>query len=179
METQNQHPAREYVRQQIATMDQGEAPLSYAVQVNLEKAIFIHAIERCKSKGTTPSWENSIFRHIYKQRWSTIISLLKDPNCPLRKMIHDKKVKSWAVPSMGPCKLWPNGPYHRTLEKRKVEDAHRQALASEDKEGYVGMFKCAKCKSMKTTYYQMQTRSADEPLTTFVTCFNCNNRWKF
>jgi hypothetical protein len=28
-------------------------------------------------------------------------------------------------------------------------------------------------------YYQMQTRSADEPMTTFVSCLNCNNRWKF
>ncbi|BGP36215.1 transcription elongation factor TFIIS [Rhodotorula kratochvilovae] len=28
-------------------------------------------------------------------------------------------------------------------------------------------------------YYQMQTRSADEPMTTFVTCLACSNRWKF
>ena len=41
-----------------------------------------------------------------------------------------------------------------------------------------GMFKCNKCKSMKTTYYQMQTRSADEPMTTFVTCNNCGAKWK-
>ena len=41
-----------------------------------------------------------------------------------------------------------------------------------------GMFKCNKCKSMKTVYYQMQTRSADEPMTTYVTCTNCNFKWK-
>lgn len=40
-------------------------------------------------------------------------------------------------------------------------------------------FKCGKCGQRKTTYYQMQTRSADEPMTTYVTCLNCNNRWKF
>jgi len=28
------------------------------------------------------------------------------------------------------------------------------------------------------TYYQLQTRSADEPMTTFVTCLTCNARWK-
>ncbi|KAG4389708.1 hypothetical protein AAZX31_06G135200 [Glycine max] len=40
-------------------------------------------------------------------------------------------------------------------------------------------FKCGRCGQRKTTYYQMQTRSADEPMTTYVTCCVCNNRWKF
>ncbi|KAI9156906.1 hypothetical protein LWI28_013889 [Acer negundo] len=40
-------------------------------------------------------------------------------------------------------------------------------------------FKCSRCGQRKTTYYQMQTRSADEPMTTYVTCVNCNNHWKF
>eukprot|EP00434_Breviolum_minutum_P033973 symbB.v1.2.030064.t1/scaffold3340.1/size58798/3 len=42
-----------------------------------------------------------------------------------------------------------------------------------------GMFTCGKCKGNKTTYFQMQTRSSDEPMTTFVTCLTCGNRWKF
>lgn len=40
-------------------------------------------------------------------------------------------------------------------------------------------FRCGKCGQRRCSYYQMQTRSADEPMTTFVTCLNCNNRWKF
>ncbi|CAH2058809.1 unnamed protein product, partial [Thlaspi arvense] len=40
-------------------------------------------------------------------------------------------------------------------------------------------FKCGRCGQRKCTYYQMQTRSADEPMTTYVTCVNCNNHWKF
>jgi len=40
------------------------------------------------------------------------------------------------------------------------------------------MFKCGKCGKRETTYYQMQTRSADEPMTTFHTCTNCGSRWK-
>ena len=39
-------------------------------------------------------------------------------------------------------------------------------------------FTCGKCKSKACTYYQLQTRSADEPMTTFVTCTCCGNRWK-
>eukprot|EP00033_Pygsuia_biforma_P004572 GCRY01005014.1.p1 GENE.GCRY01005014.1~~GCRY01005014.1.p1 ORF type:complete len:299 (+),score=52.81 GCRY01005014.1:144-1040(+) len=40
-------------------------------------------------------------------------------------------------------------------------------------------FQCGKCKKRKCKFYQLQTRSADEPMTTFVTCVNCGNRWKF
>ena len=39
-------------------------------------------------------------------------------------------------------------------------------------------FQCWKCKGRKCTYYQMQTRSADEPMTTFVSCLSCANRWR-
>ncbi|CAM9988249.1 unnamed protein product [Phaeothamnion confervicola] len=45
--------------------------------------------------------------------------------------------------------------------------------------GTEGMFECGRCKSKKTTYFQKQTRSADEPMTTFVTCKNCGKNWKF
>jgi len=36
-------------------------------------------------------------------------------------------------------------------------------------------FKCRKCKSEKTSVSQAQTRSADEPMTTFVTCLECGS----
>lgn len=42
-----------------------------------------------------------------------------------------------------------------------------------------GQFPCGKCKTLNTTYFQMQTRSSDEPMTTYVNCLNCGNRWKF
>jgi len=41
-----------------------------------------------------------------------------------------------------------------------------------------GMFKCVKCKSWKTSYVEKQTRSADEPMTIFVTCHFCGNVMK-
>ncbi|XP_018567907.1 transcription elongation factor S-II [Anoplophora glabripennis] len=41
------------------------------------------------------------------------------------------------------------------------------------------MLKCGKCKKRNCTYNQLQTRSSDEPMTTFVLCNECGNRWKF
>lgn len=40
------------------------------------------------------------------------------------------------------------------------------------------IFKCSKCGQRKTSYRQLQTRSADEPMTTFVTCV-CGHNWRF
>jgi transcription elongation factor S-II len=37
---------------------------------------------------------------------------------------------------------------------------------------------CGKCKQKKVSYSQAQTRSADEPMTTFCECTVCGNRWK-
>jgi transcription elongation factor S-II len=40
-------------------------------------------------------------------------------------------------------------------------------------------FRCGKCKKRECTYYELQTRGADEPLTVFVSCTSCGNRWRF
>ena len=44
-----------------------------------------------------------------------------------------------------------------------------------------GLLQCPKCKKRQTTYYQKQTRSADEPMTTFASCLTdtCLHRWRF
>ena len=57
------------------------------------------------------------------------------------------------------------------IKRDKVKYETRMAAATDT-------FKCRKCTSTECTYYQMQTRSADEPMTTFVSCINCGNRWK-
>lgn len=41
------------------------------------------------------------------------------------------------------------------------------------------LLKCGKCGKRNCAYNQIQTRSADEPMTTFVLCNECGNRWKF
>jgi transcription elongation factor S-II len=38
---------------------------------------------------------------------------------------------------------------------------------------------CGKCGAKETEYTQRQTRSADEPMTTFCTCTKCGARWRF
>lgn len=53
------------------------------------------------------------------------------------------------------------------------------ALGAGEPEAETDAFQCGRCKNFKTRYRQAQTRSADEPMTTFVTCTVCGNKWKF
>lgn len=57
---------------------------------------------------------------------------------------------------------------------------HQEELTAQQKKArQEQLLTCTLCQSQQCTYYQLQTRSADEPMTTFVTCHNCGRRWKF
>jgi transcription elongation factor S-II len=47
-----------------------------------------------------------------------------------------------------------------------------------DKSAATDMFRCSKCGKRECTYYEMQTRSADEPMTQFIRCLNCGKQWR-
>lgn len=64
-------------------------------------------------------------------------------------------------------------------DRKLAEEALFKARGATSAQAETDMFKCGKCQGRKCTYFQMQTRSADEPMTTFVTCVNCGNHWKF
>ncbi|KAG9118631.1 RNA polymerase II elongation factor [Ceratobasidium sp. 392] len=67
--------------------------------------------------------------------------------------------------------------------KQKNDQINQQnvhnALGAGEPEAETDAFQCGRCKNYKTRYRQAQTRSADEPMTTFVTCTVCGNKWKF
>ena len=53
-------------------------------------------------------------------------------------------------------------------------DAARLAIKEGTK---TDLLKCGQCKKSNCTYNQLQTRSADEPMTTFVMCNECGHRY--
>ncbi|KGG51962.1 transcription elongation factor [Mitosporidium daphniae] len=68
-------------------------------------------------------------------------------------------------------------------ERRKEDDRINKenllkARAAKDNESETDMFQCSRCKQRKCKYFQLQTRSADEPMTTYVTCIHCGHRWR-
>ena len=69
--------------------------------------------------------------------------------------------------------LWSEAIEHVTLQRLKKETSTIDPDTAPD-----GAFTCGRCRSRKTTYYQLQTRSADEPMTNFISCLKCGKRWK-
>lgn len=76
-----------------------------------------------------------------------------------------------------------------TDEELKSEDRRREEIELEKenmKRAQVPMgqksisdsLECGRCKKKMVSYTQAQTRSADEPMTTFCECMNCGKRWK-
>ena len=65
--------------------------------------------------------------------------------------------------------------WHELIERKIKRD---ESKMNHRVEASTDMFRCKKCKSKRCTYYELQTRSADEPMTTFVTCLVCQKRWK-
>ncbi|KAN0045386.1 hypothetical protein ACTA71_005763 [Dictyostelium dimigraforme] len=67
-------------------------------------------------------------------------------------------------------------------ERKKLDKFNTEAsMLGQNNEATTDQFQCGKCKQRKCTYTQLQTRSADEPPTTFVKCCvkGCGNRWRF
>jgi len=141
--------------------------------MNIEKSVF----NWCVKNMSAPSWENKKFVMKYKLKVKTIIFNLRQEPSHLFERIASGEVKTSRIPYMYPDELWPGGPWDLAQQELKVK-ALKMDLANDRLEDYSSMFKCGKCKSDKTTYYQLQTRSADEPMTSFHTCLKCGNRWK-
>lgn len=71
----------------------------------------------------------------------------------------------------------------KSAEQRKKDEAFekenmKNAQVPQAEKSISTEFKCGKCGQRKVSYSQAQTRSADEPMTTFCECTVCGNRWK-
>jgi transcription elongation factor S-II len=64
-------------------------------------------------------------------------------------------------------------------EAKMIKENMDKAMVAQEEKSISTSLRCGKCGQRKVTYTQAQTRSADEPMTTFCTCLNCGNRWKF
>ena len=145
---------------------------------NLEKSIFNFAIRNAKEKKIVRKWDNNHFVILYLNKYRAIFANLNIQshvcNNVLLQKVNDGDIPAHSVAAMNDREMFPEKWKGMIEDKIKRDNnMYKENLAAATDE-----FKCYKCKKRQCTYYQMQTRSADEPMTTFVTCLNCGNNWK-
>jgi transcription elongation factor S-II len=139
--------------------------------LNLEKGIFNYTLKEADRHKIVKKWDNKYFVQIYFNHLRSIISNLKKD---VIKQITDGTVKPHVVAFMTHQELCPEK-WNKLIEAKSKRDKNKFET---NMSAATDVFTCRKCKGNQCTYYQMQTRSADEPMTTFVTCLLCSSRWK-
>ncbi|KAH8179390.1 transcription factor s-II (TFIIS), central domain-containing protein [Sarocladium implicatum] len=69
--------------------------------------------------------------------------------------------------------------HQRKLDLEMEKENMKKAQVPMAEKSISDSLECGRCKQKKVSYTQAQTRSADEPMTTFCECLHCGNRWKF
>jgi transcription elongation factor S-II len=146
------HPLRDLIRSKFESEE-------------IEHAILTRSVSDAQKWFIDIDWTNSVFVDMYRSR---AVSLYRYRDLA-KNMTATEFVDSTAV-DLNP-KRW-SSIIEALIEKEK-------AMYSKKSTASIFMY-CSSCKiKTKCDYYQLQTRSADEPMTTFVTCLECDKRWKF
>jgi len=144
----------------------------------LERCIYNGAIREAERRHVGASWTHPPFVHLY-QMHARHISANFHPDSYVQNKELFQKYKKGEVTLENMAEMntydlfetrWKDSFEQQQIrEKRQLEG---------DKSMATDQFLCTRCWKRECTYYEMQTRSADEPMTIFITCLNCGKHWR-
>lgn len=144
----------------------------------LERAVYNQVIGSSIRDKIPRTWEHPIFKQRYTHKVMSVQFNLRHPTNGqvLMGRLKTRGITfSWLCQAE-PIDLFPDH-WAPIIKRVALKQLKRQMTVDVDSIPD-GAFTCSKCRSKKCQYTQLQTRSADEPMTTFVCCYNCNNKWK-
>jgi len=148
------------------------------VSRKIEKGVYNYVIGVSKKKNIQRSWENTMFVNLYRSKilsvYSNIDSETYIGNKTLLSSIKSGEIDPEKVGFLSVYDIFPDN-WKELLNIKSKRDKIKYELKPE---AMTNLFKCRKCGSRETSYYEVQTRSADEPMTQFITCLTCSNRWR-
>lgn len=160
--------AREYVFDKLSN-----AGFTTDVARELEQSIMTYTKTKCKQKNIKVfAWSNVCLRRIYIRKMRMI---LNNAVFILEK-VNTGEICVDAIVSLEHQTLKPElwDPIIERIKKRAIN-----TMIADSEERYDGLLQCQECRCWNTRYIEFQTRSADEPLTVFATCLDCNINWRF
>jgi DNA-directed RNA polymerase subunit M/transcription elongation factor TFIIS len=144
----------------------------------LERCIYTAALRTADQRHIGKIWSHKPFVDLYEAVAKHIVANL-NPRCYVENTELFDRYKAGLITfedisCMDPYQMFETR-WHDSFvaqqmrEKRQLEG--NKAMATD-------RFLCGRCHKRECTYYEMQTRSADEPMTIFITCLNCGKHWR-
>jgi len=168
---QNPDNFRENIRKKLAVFfEKSENKDKHAS--NLEKGVHNWALKEATNRKVVKKWDNPFFIQIYLDHLRSIYINLKNER--LVKMVLNGELKSHEIAFMPHQEMEPER-WEELIKAKSIRDQNK----FEDRlEAMTDTFTCRKCHSKRCSYYALQTRSSDEPMTLFITCLDCGTRMK-
>jgi len=169
------HPFREGCLQKLQFLE----PKFTAADISqLEVALLHHVAELAKKHYIPRSWKAAPFCDLYRVQLRMLLWNIH-PKSP----IHNERLLQRClegefplaqIPSMSAYDMFPER-WQQLADKQLIRE---QKILEGNKSQATDEYKCNRCGKRECTYYEQQTRSADEPMTIFISCLNCGKRWK-
>ena len=168
---ENADTFRSNIRNKIKEMF-SESDDSTKISTNLEIGVYNWALKEATNKRVVKKWDNPIFVQIYLDHLRSIYCNLKNQH--IIQLICSGEIKPQDIAFMTHQELCPD----RWAELIKAKSIRDMNKFEQNIEAMTDIYKCRKCFSRQCTYYQLQTRSADESMSVYIQCIQCGNRWK-
>lgn len=146
----------------------------------LELGIYNYSVTYCRDNYMFAHWDNVKFRNIYLDKVKSLVTNLSTVenfgvvNPDIYKLIDKRQWKWYELATKTYQELFPTHWQPILDEKIRREELLKETINATATD----IFKCGRCKKRNCTAYELQTRSADEPMTTFITCLECGKKWK-
>lgn len=143
----------------------------------LERCVYNWTVRTCRGDRIPRYWDNPAFMFRYTTKALALHYNLTHPKNPgLFERVCARDMGLKRLVHASPAELFPA--LWEPVFERVAHKQLRRLLTVDAETAPDGAFTCRRCKSKKTTFVLLQTRSADEPMTMYCQCLACQSRWK-
>lgn len=146
--------------------------------IDLEIGVYNFCIDYAKERLIPLTWTSDVFKELYTAKARSVYANLNDKssikNDRLLIRLKEKDFLPHEVAQMRPEEMYPEM-WKEIIDR---ENLRTKSAYEPTATAMTDRYTCGKCKRNRCSYYELQTRSADEPMTMFITCIHCGHRWK-
>lgn len=166
------------IRDEIRKLFVEQLNISEIEATDLEIGIFNATIDYANSLKIQLTWSCTLLIESYINISRSVFSNLKKDSYIKNENLIERFKKREFLPHelvyMSCEDIFPER-WSNIIKKQKLKF---KAAYEIKQASMTDAIKCGRCKNNKITYYEQQTRSGDEAMTTFYSCLTCGHKWK-